>query len=341
MLVVFGLNKDIWNQIGAAERAQYTWAARLYLLSCLLSAAAGVRFMHQLSDSYAIGVLGGLLVGYIVSVVTRIALITMVSLPLLPSPSTPLGDRLANESLPPSTPLGDHPSTKLGDRPVPEQSPSPAKDQNGRPVPERSRGQRSRRLVPERSRRPDFSIIFRLLIIALMSLVVALPIAALIGYSEAENISEQRRAQVMREFKANHLDMSGEQNRILVSNLQADHFPIYVYQRLAQQPVGIFSIWLTGACFLVPFFMLWHLRRGSQFQYAKLNRDMLVHQIESDYAMTLEQSRRMQQNKFGLNECILPHQAWLDAPFNTRSIEEQIQYNLEAEAVFLERMKTI
>jgi hypothetical protein len=119
MLVVFGLNKDIWNQIGAAERAQYTWSAWLYLLSCLLSGAAGVRFMQHLSDSYTIGVLGGLLVGYIVSVVTRIALITMVSLPLLPSPSTPLGDRP----------------------------------------------------VPERSRRPDFSVVFRLLIIALMSLV--------------------------------------------------------------------------------------------------------------------------------------------------------------------------
>jgi hypothetical protein len=105
--------------------------------------------------------------------------------------------------------------------------------------------------------------------------------------------------------------------------------------------VGIFTIWLTGACFLIPFFMLWHLRRGSQFQYAKLNRDMLVHQIESDYAMTLEQSRRMQQNRFGLTECILPHQAWLDAPFNTRSIEEQTQYILETEASFIERLKTL
>jgi len=174
-----------------------------------------------------------------------------------------------------------------------------------------------------------------------MSLVVALPVAAIIGYAEAENISAQRRAQVMSEFKANHPDMSSEQNRILISNLQADHFPIYVYQRLAQQPAGVFSIWFTGACFLVPFFMLWHLRRGSQFQYAKLNRDMLVHQIETDYAMTLEQSRRMQQNRFGLTECILPHQAWLDAPFNTRSIEEQTQYTLETEAAFIQRLKTL
>ncbi len=322
MLVVFGLNKDIWNQIGAAERAQYTWAARLYLLSCVLSAAAGVRFMHQLSDSYTIGVLGGLLVGYIVSVVTRIALITMVSLPLT---SASLGHRLANESPPPSTPLGDHSSTPLGDWPVPE----------------RSRGQRSRRTVPERSRRPDFSIVFRLFIIAMMSLVVALPIAALIAYAEAENIIAQRRAEVIAEFKANHPDMSSEQNRVQLANLQADHFPIHVYLELVHRPVGLFSIWFTGACFLIPFFMLWHLRRGNQFQYAKLNRDMLVHQIETDYAMTLEQSRRIQQNRFGLNECILPHKAWLDAPFNTRSIEEQTQYTLETEAAFIERLKTL
>jgi len=165
--------------------------------------------------------------------------------------------------------------------------------------------------------------------------------AALIGYAEAENISAQRRAQVMSEFKANHPDMTSEQNRILIANLQSEHFPIYVYQQLAQSPLGAFSIWFTGACFLLPFFMLWHLRKGSGFQYAKLNRDMLVRQIETHYAMTLEQSRRMQQNRFGLTESILPHKAWVDAPFNTRSIEEQTQYTLEPEAVFLERLKTL
>jgi hypothetical protein len=145
----------------------------------------------------------------------------------------------------------------------------------------------------------------------------------------------------MSEFKANHPDMTSEQNRILLDNLQSDHFPIYVYQQLAQSPLGAFSIWFTGACFLLPFFMLWHLRKGNAFQYAKLNRDMLVRQIETEYAMTLEQSRRMQQNRFGQTECILPHQAWLDAPFNTRSIQEQTQYTLEPEAVFLERLKTL
>jgi len=310
MLVVFGLNKDIWNQIGTAERAQYTWAARLYLLTCLLSAAAGVRFMHQLSDSYAIGVLGGLLVGYIVSVVTRIALITMVSLPIHPAVESvqtkALDSARATELLDQQT------SASLGQRPMQRQH----------------SGQ-------------IFSILFRMLIIALMSLVVALPLAALIGYSEAETISAHRRAQVMSEFKANHPDMTSEQNRILLANLQSDHFPIYVYQHVAQSPLGAFSIWFTGACFLLPFFMLWHLRKGNAFQYAKLNRDMLVRQIETEYAMTLEQSRRMQQNRFGLTECILPHKAWLDAPFNTRSIQEQTQYTLEPEAVFLERLKTL
>jgi hypothetical protein len=306
MLVVFGLNKDIWNQIGAVERAQYTWAARLYLLTCLLSAAAGVRFMHQLTDSYAIGVLGGLLVGYIVSVVTRIALITMVSLPLLPEQAPAVPTNTASAAL-------SQPSISTY----------------------------TSKLISFREQLPDFSILFRLLIIAMMSLVVALPVAALMGYAEAENISAQRRSQVISEFKANHPDMSSEQNRILMASLQTDHFPIHVYLELVHRPVGLFSIWFTGACFLIPFFMLWHLRRGSQFQYAKLNRDMLVHQIETDYAMTLEQSRRMQQNRFGLTECILPHQAWLDAPFNTRSIEEQTQYTLETEAAFIQRLKTL
>ncbi len=306
MLAVFGLNKDIWNQIGAVERAQYTWAARLYVVSCLLSAAAGVQFMHRLTDSYAIGVVGGLLVGYIVSVVTRIALITMVSLPLIPEQV-------------PSVPITTDPGT----------------------LTQPSITAYASKLKSIRGQLPDFSIVFRLLIIAMMSLVVALPTAALIGFVEAENISAQRRAEVIAEFKANHPDMSSEQNRLQLANLQADHFPIHVYLELVHRPVGLFSIWFTGACFLIPFFMLWHLRRGNQFQYAKLNRDMLVHQIETDYAMTLEQSRRIQQNRFGLNECILPHKAWLDAPFNTRSIEEQTKYTLETETAFIERLKSL
>jgi hypothetical protein len=306
MLVVFGLNKDIWNQLGAPERAQYSWAARLFLVSCLLSAAAGMRFMQQLSDSYIVGLLGGLLVGYIVSVVTRIALITMVSLPLIPEHT-----------------------------PDPPANPAPAA------LPQPSLAVPVAKLKSIRAQLPDFSILFRLVIIAMMSLIVAMPIAALIGYSEAENISAQRRSEIISEFKANHPDTTGEQNRILLSNLEADHFPIHVYRELAQQPVGLFSMWLSGACFLIPFFMLWHLRRGKQFQYATMNRDSLVHQIATDYAMMLEQSRRIQQGRYGLTESVMPNQAWLDPPFNTRSIAEQTPYTLETEAVFLEHLKTI
>lgn len=302
MLVVFGLNKDIWNQIGSAERLQYKWAGRIYLLSCLLSAAAGMRFMQQLSDSIGIGIFGGLLVGYIVSVVVRIALITMVSLPLLPSPSTALGDQAV---------------------------PEPAQG----PLPEQSRWQRIRR--------PDFSIIFRMLIIALMSLVVALPVASLIGYETAEAITSKRRSEVMASFKANHPEMTREQDRILLANLKADHFPIYVYQTLTKQPIGVFSIWFTASCFLIPFFMLWHLRRSEQFQYARLNRSALVHEIETDYAMTLERAKNMQQRRFGLTETVMPNQAWLDPPFNTRSINEQSPYTIESEIAFYERLKTL
>jgi len=297
MLVVFGLNKDIWNQIGSPERLQYAWAGRIYLLSCVLSAAAGIRFMQQLSDSIAIGIFGGLLVGYIVAVVVRIALITMVSLPLHPSHSTTLVDRT---------------------------------------VPEPGRG-----LVPERSRRPNFSILFRMFIIALMSLVVALPVASLIGYETAEAITSKRRSEVIASFKANHPEMTREQDRILLTNLQADHFPIYVYQSLTVKPIGVFSIWFTAGCFLIPFFMLWHLRSSEQFQYAKLNRDLLVRQIETDYTMTLERSKTIQQRSFGLTETVLPNQAWLDPPFNTRSINEQSPYTIESETAFYERLKTL
>jgi len=87
MLAVFGLNKEIWEKIQSTERNYFTLAARLYLVTVCLSIVAGMRFMYQLSDSYFIGIVGGILVGYIVSVVIRIALITMISKPLLPAES--------------------------------------------------------------------------------------------------------------------------------------------------------------------------------------------------------------------------------------------------------------
>ena len=301
MLVVFGLNKDLWNKLGADERAQYNWAARLYLLSCVLSAAAGVRFMQQLSDSYTIGIFGGLLVGYIVSVVTRIALITMVSLPLLP------------EKLPVTASNVDIQMSAAA----------------------------LSKLNSLRALMPDFSIIFRLLIITLMALTIAMPVASFLVYNEAENISAMRRAEVVEEFKANHPDMTSEQNRILLANLQADHFPISVYRTLAHQSIGIFSLGLTGACFLIPFFILWNLRRSDRFQYARWNQELMVKQIESEYAFALEQSKHIQQKRFGLTECVMPNGAWLDAPFNTRSISEQTKYSLETEVAFIESLKTL
>jgi hypothetical protein len=85
MLAVFGLNKEIWEKIQPAEQSYFTLAARLYLVTVCLSIVAGMRFMYQLSDNYFIGISGGLLVGYIISVVIRIALITMISKPLLPA----------------------------------------------------------------------------------------------------------------------------------------------------------------------------------------------------------------------------------------------------------------
>jgi hypothetical protein len=135
--------------------------------------------------------------------------------------------------------------------------------------------------------------------------------------------------------------MSSEQNRIQLANLQADHFPIHVYQHLAQQPVGVFSIWFTATCFLVPFFMLWHLRRGSQFQYAKLNRDMLVRQIATDYAMTLEQSARIQRNKFGLHDTVQHTGPWADAPFNTCKKQLSDSYVFTDQASFNEYLQTL
>jgi len=84
MLVVFGLNKEIWEKIGPGERKLFQLASILFLSAVLLNFTSGIRFMLQLSDSYLIGIIGGLIVGLIISMVVRIALITLISRPLLP-----------------------------------------------------------------------------------------------------------------------------------------------------------------------------------------------------------------------------------------------------------------
>ena len=78
-----------------------------------------------------------------------------------------------------------------------------------------------------------------------------------------------------------------------------------------------------------------------EFQYATLNRDQLVRQIATDYAEMLEQSARMQRNKFGLQNAIQPNGAWDDAPFNTRQKQLADSYAFIDQASFNEYLKTL
>jgi len=299
MLVVLGLNSDIWYRLASRERQLYRLASGFFLGSCVICLLAGMRFMTQLSDSYAIGIPGGLLVGAILAMVIRVALITLVSKPLFPeAPAAPID--------PAAMPL----------------------------VPVQTWRKRLQHL-------PDFSIVFRFLILSLLALTVAFPLYSLIAYSESERISGERRAEVYAEFQANHPDMTAQQQRILRENMQREHFPIHVYRTLAGQGGGrLMAFWIWG-CWLVPYFLLLYLRTGSEFQYATLNRDQLVRQIATDYAEMLEQSARMQRNKFGLHDAIQPNGAWDDAPFNTRKKQLADSYAFIDQASFNEYLKTL
>ena len=302
MLVVFGLNKEIWEKIGPGERKLFQLASILFLSAVLLNFTSGIRFMLQLSDSYLIGIIGGLIVGLIISMVVRIALITLISRPLLP-------DEEPSEIQAPS-------------------ETSASQDIRGR-------------VMAAVMSLPDFSLLFRFMIITLMAIVVSMPIASLIGWNETQYIQRERRQELKATFKSNHPDMSAEQEAILNNNLQHEQFPIHVYKTLAKQFAGVLSIWICAGIFLVPFFMLWYLRSNAQFEYARLNKQLLVKQIQTDYALAISRMRQVQQSKFGLTQVILPNQAWRDAPFNTRKMTEQAQYEFESPEIFMERLKSL
>jgi hypothetical protein len=299
MLVVLGLNHDIWSRLASRERQLFHMASGFFLVCCVLCLIAGARFMTQLSDSYTIGIPGGLLVGAILAMVIRVALITLVSKPLIPVvPEAPI-DVAAIPIVPVQT------------------------------------------WRTQLKRLPDFSVVFRFLILSLLALTVAFPLCSLIAYSESDRISDDRRAKVYAEFQANHPNMTAEQQLILRENLQNEHFPIHVYRTLAEQGVGRFMAVSICVCWLVPFFLLLYLRSASEFQYATLNRDQLVQQIATDYAEMLEQSVHMQRNKFGLHDAIQPNGAWNDAPFNTRKKQLTDSYAFIDQASFTEYMKSL
>lgn len=302
MLVVFGLNHEIWEKIGPVERKQFAFASWLFLAGALINFIAGVRFMIQLSDSYLIGIIGGLLVGLIVSMVVRIALITMISRPLLPDEKS--------ETTP--TPAAVNPASNMRDR-----------------------------MFAALKLLPDFSLIFRFLIISLMAIVVAMPLASIIGWNATKRIQQERRTEVKIQFKENHPDMTNHQETLLNENLAQEHFPIHVYKHLAVQPSGIVAICICSGCFLIPFFLLWFLRSSAQFDYARLNKQLLVKHIEADYAMAISRMKQLQQSKFGLTEAILPNQAWQDAPFNTRKVKTQAKYEFESPEIIMERLKSL
>jgi hypothetical protein len=297
MLVVLGLNSDIWSRLATRERQLYRAVSGFFLGCCAMCLIAGVRFMEQLSDSYAIGIPGGLLVGAILAMVLRVALITLVSKPLFPevAPTDPSALPIAHV------------------------------------LTWRTRLQRL----------PDFSVVFRFLILSLLAITAAFPICSLIAYSESERISIERRAEVYASIHANHPDMSAQQELILRENLQREHFPIHVYRTLAEHGNGrLIAFWILG-CWLVPFFLLIYLRAGSSFQYATLNRDLLVRQIATDYAEMLEQSVRIQRNKFGLHGTVQPNGPWADAPFNTCKKQLADSYVFTDQASFNEYLQTL
>ena len=302
MLAVFGLNREIWEKINPAERRLFQLASLLFLSAVVINLIAGVRFMLQLSDSYIIGILGGLIVGLIISMVVRIALITLISRPILPN---------------------DEPSA------VPAQPDAQAVKNL------RQRMKAAMRYLP------SFSLVLRFLIITLMAIVIAMPIASLIGWNETERIQRERRQEIKMQFKENHPDMPGSQEAILDQNLQHEHFPIHVYKNLTKQFAGVTSIWICLGCFLTPFFMLWYLRSHAQFEYAKLNQQLMVQQIQAEYAMAISRMRQIQKTKFGLSQAILPNQAWKDAPFNTRKAHEHSSYEFESSEIFMERLKSL
>jgi hypothetical protein len=296
MLAVLGLNGEIWPRLSSREKTLYRLASFLFLGSAFTCLVAGIRFMVQLSDSYVIGIIGGLIVGAIIAMVTRVALITLVSKPLLPTES----HSNAKDSILPSSKM-----QKL-----------------------------SHSL-------PDFSVVFRLLIISLLAFTVAFPIVSLIEYSESELISANRRSEVFSELKANHPEMSDKEKLTLKENLSHEHFPIHVYRILARNNGNIILVFLTWGVFTLPFFLLLHLRNSEQFEYAKLNRDELIKLISTEYTLTIEQSRFIQTKRYGLQDPITPNKVWEDAPFNTRKREPSSVYQSIDFKTYIEHLKTL
>jgi hypothetical protein len=188
---------------------------------------------------------------------------------------------------------------------------------------------------------PGFSIIFRFLVIALMALVVAMPISSLLSMKATDAIIAERRIEVFSQLQANHVDMTKEEEQLIISKLENEHFPIHVYKLLIGSRGGNLSMLICATAFLFPFLLLCYLRHAAGFEYAELNRNLLVHQIESDYAMTIEHSKHIQKNIYKAEEYILPNQSWLDPPFNTRGVAEANQYSFESESIFMERLKSI
>jgi hypothetical protein len=294
MLAVFGLNQQVFSSISKAEKNRFFTATIVFLVSTILSLIACVRFMYQLSDSYFIGIFGGILVGIIITFVVRIALITLISLPL------------------------HHQLEKVD---------SPSINLSG--------------FSKIREILPSFSVWFRLGIIVLMAIIVALPLASLAFRNTSRQIVENRRAEVRTQFLANHPELPSEKTLILDKNLAKEHFPIRVYRELALNTVGIGCIMFCLLCFLFPFITLLHLRKGKQFSYATLNRNHLLKQIETDYSNLCRKSEQIQKIKYGLSAPIMPNQCWIDAPFNTRNISDKPPYTFEDQKTFFEYLKSI
>ena len=266
MIKLIGLDNALLEKVSSKERYFYRLVAFTFLLVIILSIVSNAYFGWMMSASWLGVVLFGLILGFIHFSILRIALITMITLPLV------------NASI---------------------------HNQNSKPL---------------KSFKNQFTLtgFFRWLFILCIAVTMAFSLVSLMLHKTSARLNYEKRMEVY--------------NGALQQYKNADCVPLNLKQNLltANYPFYVFRFWLskTWYCLLialfivivaVPFFIILWIKRNKNFQYEQNVLDSFIVAIKSDYAMTLEESQWILEQRFPwFNKTLNQVNLYEDAPFNTK-----------------------
>jgi hypothetical protein len=185
-LVLLGLEEQLWEDTEPGERLAYHAATACFLAFLAISLATSVILVHLVVSSWWIAVPAGAVLSAIIASVVRFSLIIL---------RRSIFDPLSADPAPPGTEATTPPAASIDTPQPPAATPGDGGIQG--------KLAQWRKILGQKTglRPPGMAFIIRMLIVSMMGLLVALPLAILLDYEAIEALNRDRRSTLLARYE--------------------------------------------------------------------------------------------------------------------------------------------